>query len=270
MASLKKRRVKTIETSEDEDTEILGSAKLDSIQEMPSISIDETDIEREMKILSFLFANQPYGDLEYFSQHFLCWILFKTALAKCLTTSKEGKDIFQVFLEMEEEFMKFLCFWRTEDPWPLPEQLASAQQKIFKLKTLIQEWEQLLFKNFEPVFIEGKGIGVLTKRKMPVSALNLLPGYNSIVPESLFNALKFLHYPSLIAPNIVLYGPLSLVNHSCDSQVFLKPEGPLTRTSIKPPNAKVTFPKGKEVVINYGDSHGIKNCICASCNPPHY
>ena len=64
MASQKKRRLRKIETSDDEDMEKLGTGESDRIEEKEAISVEETDTQREMKILSFLFAKQPYGDLE--------------------------------------------------------------------------------------------------------------------------------------------------------------------------------------------------------------
>jgi len=94
-----------------------------------------------------------------------------------------------------------------------------------------------------------------------------IPGDLNEITECEFNTLKDAGYPSLYKDEIKYYivsGPISLVNHSCDSKLhFSYNNGQISLEA----DSDITLTSKKQIFANYSNSYFINyNCKCRQCN----
>ena len=233
--------------------------------------IDSFDSRHEWKIISNIFNNISLENRLYFTPHFFSWIVFLYLLKEYVAF---GRNFWNELINIQESVCRLLLFMNDGDPFAHPVQLETATLRFQDLKKDLKDWHILFLNVDSPVelrLIDGKGIGVIAKDTMRFSDISdILIGYQLYTPPETYDLLKELNYPSLISEGI-LYGPLSLVNHCCDSQQLFKFQNGLGCLYI--PDTDIdgevisesdpTISTSEEITVNYGNI--CFNCLCRKC-----
>jgi hypothetical protein len=122
---------------------------------------------------------------------------------------------------------------------------------------------------------KDRGLGVFVRRSGVTleEIRQVLTGPIAWVEPEEFAKLKKGKYPSLFCGECILFGPLSLVNHECGSDLrFTRPKkrldyGLFPEISIKSLESLTrTFRKGEEVLVDYfGGEEPDFVCNCRRC-----
>jgi hypothetical protein len=261
MACQKKQKRKAIEDDDDKDNVVIESDPAKWLKE-------DNALDREWKILDIVFEEFADADIENFTQHYLSWVIFVTVLRHRLRRQFSMESILD---EMEERYMKLLCYCSPRHVWGISFQIQSAQQRSFKMKSLFAEWTEMLFGPeavMEARITVPHGIGLFSRKDNSVMISSSIVGFNLHLHAHVIKRLVELRYPSILSGNLLLYGPLSLVNHSCQSENVLKSTRLLRKVSPGIEEESLTenfgFNVGEEITVFYSDNVPFL-CSCAEC-----
>ena len=141
---------------------------------------------------------------------------------------------------------------------------------------LNQFWNENLDPNlpFKIVDDEYGGIKIISKSNNFRDIKEKLIGYLESPPETIGENLKEEKFSSLFSPYedqvSIMFGPLSLVNHQCNSHAFfsVKPYGNFYKVFLKSSlEDETVFPVGEEVIVTYNKKDMLSfTCKCINCS----
>jgi hypothetical protein len=121
---------------------------------------------------------------------------------------------------------------------------------------------------------DGRGLGLFLKRDVShVELANWIRGYVVKLWPADYELIVDREYPSLFAGESILFGTLSLVNHSCDarSPIFGNPTKHVHDAFEGLQGIRLQFKCarnyicGEEIVVNYRCDNNGFNCLCQTC-----
>ena len=125
---------------------------------------------------------------------------------------------------------------------------------------------------------QGRGLGLFMRRDAKLRDLeDSLFGLLGRVDQKDLDTLIENEYPSLYEGNAIggaiLFGPMSLLNHSCDTKICFSnpkanPDTGFETISLLDPgdlSKKRKLKKGQEILVNYRMAKKDFNCVCGAC-----
>lgn len=201
-----------------------------------------------------------------------CWLSFKVAVLERKLIPKR--------LSVAEFRQKSLIYLVRKGPTRMRGSSSTSRRLRFDCINIWEHYYELLCRDHSPFRVcdirrnEGLGVFVNGKSTSFIQASMMLKGYLTEISRDEFNELILQKYPSLMAPNFILFGPLSLANHSCSQRLSLDVpihekdglfEGFQSVSMFLDSDDQKEFSFNEEILIDYGFKRCKKKvCKCFS------
>lgn len=208
------------------------------------------------------------------------WIIFKRWVLEDEQQRKHFEKLSMEEKRFREEMAKILKQrGPTEVKGPTPTASRMRRESVGVLwgyaKVLLSAASLL---KVEGQFGQARGLGLFMRREAKLKDLDdWLFGLLGEVDQKDLNTLIENGYPSLYEGSkiggTILFGPMSLLNHSCETAICFSSPKPrdlyeFETISLKDPtdpSKKRKLKKGKEILVNYRMANKDFDCECGSC-----